>query len=339
MTRKRRFGWFLSLAVLLISPLLVTGQQAELNQIGTSMANFLKIGVGARASAMGDAYVALADDISALYWNPGGISTLENNQMMFQAAEWLVDTRLTFFGFSYRLGLLGVFGVSVYSFSSGEMLETTIEYPDGRGRTFSASNLAAALTYSRQLTDRFFTGITLKYITEQLDRETAQTVAIDVGSVFVTNFLNDLRIGFSLSNLGGTMKLDGSGLNEQFLTDLGVMHYTRLTTEPWDIPLLFRFGVATDVIRNSSLRLTTSTEIMDSRDYYDRIGTGLELAIREVVFLRGGYKFRYDEVSSTLGAGLRFTTQSGMGLHIDYAYVDYGIFDITQKFSIIFMFK
>ena len=127
----RRLGRFLSFVVFLIGPIMVSGQQAELNQVGTSMANFLKIGVGARATAMGDAYVAIADDISTLYWNPGGLSTLENNQMMFQAAEWLVNTRLNFFGFSYRLGTLGVFGVSVYSFSSGEMLETSIEYPEG----------------------------------------------------------------------------------------------------------------------------------------------------------------------------------------------------------------
>lgn len=332
-------GFYLFLAFFMLGTISAFGQKTELNQKGTSMANFLKIGIGGRATAMGDAYVALSDDISSVYWNPGGLGTLKNNEALFQITNWLLDTRLYFFGISLRMGNLGVLGFNINSFYSGDIQETTIWEPDGTGRTFSASDFAAGLTYSRQITDRFSTGITLKYIYERLDREKASTLALDIGSVFITNFFNNMRIGFALSNLGGRMQLEGTDLTVQYLMEESIK-YTRaqLGTEPWDIPLLFRFGMATDLIRKDNLRLTVASEVMDSRDFIHRISTGAELALNDMVFLRGGYKFKYDEEDLTLGAGLKMALPQGVGIKIDYAYANYGILNNTQRFSIIFMF-
>jgi hypothetical protein len=330
---------YLILALLIFSATFAFGQKAELTQKGTSMANFLKIGVGARASAMGGAYVALSNDVSSLYWNPGGLGMLEKNEALFQITNWIMDTKLYFVGISYKLGSLGILGFHFNSFSSGDIEETTILEPDGTKRTFTASNFAAGLTFSRQLTNRFSAGITLKYISESLDRENAETVAIDVGSVFITNFFNNLRIGFAFCNLGGRMQLQGTDLNFQHLAEPG-NKYTRaeLGTEPWDIPLLFRFGVATDVIRRDFITLTMSTEVMDSRDFTYRITSGGELAIKNILFLRGGYKFNYDEADLTFGAGFKLSGPSGMGIKLDYAYGNYGVLNNTEKLSIIFMF-
>jgi len=314
-------------------------QETELTQLGTSMANFLKVGVGARATAMGDAFVALSDDISSLYWNPGGLGTLQQNQVIFQLTDWLLDTKLYFFGASYKLANIGTIGFSINTFTSGEIQETTIWEPDGTGRKFNASDFAAGLTYSRQITDRFSAGLTLKYISEHLDRETASSMAIDVGSVFVTNFFNNMRIGFSLSNLGGRMHLEGTDLTVQYLQEPSIK-YTRaqLATDPWDIPLLFRFGLATDIINKKDVRLTVASEVMDSRDFIHRIATGGELALANLIFLRAGYKFKYDETNLTLGAGLNLSMHRGPGLKLDYAYSGYDVLGNTQRFSLIFTF-
>lgn len=335
----KRIYLFLVYLLLVYVTVPASGQQSELNQVGTSMANFLKIGVGARAAAMGDAYVALSDDITALYWNPGGLGSLQNNEVLFQYNDWLLDTRLYFFGISYRIDRLGILGFSINSFSSGDIQETTIWEPDGTGRTFSASDFAAGLTYSRQITDRFSAGITLKYIVEQLHREKASTVAIDVGSIFVTNFLNDMRIGFALSNLGGRMQLEGTDLTYYGRVEQAIKYSrVQLGSEPWDIPLLFRLGLATDVIQSKNLRLTVATEVMDSRDFIQRIATGGELALGDMMFVRGGYKFNYDQSDLSLGAGLKLSVPPGIGLKLDYAYDNYGVFDMTQRFSIILTF-
>lgn len=330
---------YFCLAMLMLGSCLSFGQKAELTQRGTSMANFLKIGVGARAAAMGDAYVALSNDVSSLYWNPGGLGMLGKNEALFQITNWIMDTRLYFVGISYKLSGLGILGFHFNSFSSGEFEETTILEPEGTGRTVMASDFAAGLTFSRQLTDRFSAGITLKYISENLDRESAKTVAIDIGSVFITNFFNNLRIGFAFCNLGGRMRLEGTDLNFQHLAEPGIK-YTRaeLGTEPWDIPLLFRFGFATDVIRSDFMTFTMSTGVMDSRDFSYRIATGGELALKDIMFLRGGYKFKYDEADLTFGVGLKLAIPSAIGLKLDYAYGSYGILNNTQILSAIFMF-
>src|SRR4030067_1016458 len=70
---------------------------------GISTAQFLKIGVGGRASALGDAFVAISNDASALYWNPAGLVQFQDNQVMFSHNSWVVDINHEFLGVVYHL--------------------------------------------------------------------------------------------------------------------------------------------------------------------------------------------------------------------------------------------
>jgi hypothetical protein len=309
-------------------------------QVGTSIANFLKIGIGAREVGMGGAAVASCDNITSLYWNAGALDRMDKNEIILQQTKWLVDTWIYYLAASYRLPGVGSFGLSMHYFSSGDIEETTLLSPDGTGRTFTADDVSIGVTYSRKITERFSTGITIKFIQESLDREKASTIALDIGSIFETSFLNNMRIGMSLSNLGGTMKFFGSDLSVQYASNPEFptkVTTADLNTETWEIPLFFRFGVATEAIKNEKHRLTVSTEIMDSRDYIYRLAFGAEFAYSETVFLRGGYKDNYDEQRFTLGAGLKFNF-SWAQLRLDYAYANFGVFDNTQRFSLIFVY-
>ncbi|MBN1638193.1 MAG: UPF0164 family protein, partial [Ignavibacteriales bacterium] len=69
----------------------ITAQvEGTTNKVGTTAANFLKIGAGARAIGMGGAYTALSDDIYSVYYNPAGIARTEGTgQVSFNHAEWL----------------------------------------------------------------------------------------------------------------------------------------------------------------------------------------------------------------------------------------------------------
>ncbi len=311
-------------------------QQSDLNQIGTSMSNFLKIGVGARATAMGNSFVALSDDVSSTYWNPGGLAFTTKDQVMMQVTNWLADTKHYFFALSYSVGSLGKIGLSVNSFNSGDIEETTLNQPDGTGRTFDAGNIAAALSFSRSFTDRFSAGVTLKYISEELDRTSASTFAVDIGSIFITSFLNNMRIGISLSNLGGRMSLDGSDLSVQYLPSGGTKYVTsQLRTEPWDLPLLFRFGVATTAIETGNYKLTVSSEVVDSRDFDYRASLGGEFSFQNIFYLRGGYKFNHDESDLSFGAGVGFPEFSGFEITADYSYNDYGVLNTVHSISLI----
>ena len=326
------FGLVLGLGA---QPQSVQAQGSEPNQLGTSTANFLKIGVGARASAMGNAFVAMADDATTLYWNPSGIAMMEGSEVTMTVTNWLLDTRLYFFGGTLDLGNIGVLGLSINHFHSGDIEETTVYEPDGTGRIFSASNMAVGLSYARRLSDRFSAGFTVKYVTETLDRTSSNAIAIDVGSLFVTDFLNSMRIGFNLSNLGSQMRLGGSDLLVQVPGEGGTNYVPAdLATEAWDLPLLFRFGVATEVFDTQMQRLTVSGELLDSRDHQYRVHSGGEWAFRETLFLRGGYKFNYADGGFSFGAGVQVPDIEGIGLRIDYAFESLEFLEDVQRISL-----
>ena len=131
-----------SILLLFFSISLIVNAQGSSSQVGTSMANFLKIGAGSRASAMGEAFVAMADDASSTYWNPGGLVFIEKNEALFQSTSWLANTNLYYLAVAIPLGDIGTIGANVYSFNSGDMEETTVSQPDGTGSTFVLRNLS-----------------------------------------------------------------------------------------------------------------------------------------------------------------------------------------------------
>jgi len=336
---RKKLMFAVALGIALMPSLSSAQETGAAESIGTSVANFLKIGVGARAMGMSGAYVALADEASGLYWNPGALPFSSGNQFIIQQNQWLVESNLYFVGTTYRLFPQVVLGASMYYFSSGLMEETTLQKPEGTGREFDANDIAFGLTYSQKITNRFSTGATVKYIRETLDTETSSTVAFDIGSIFVTNFFNEMRIGMSLSNLGGKMQLAGSGLSVDYQSDPDAntkVVNANLNTEAYEIPLYFRFGVATDLYkRRDELRWTMAVEAMDSRDFTHRISLGTEIAIMERYFLRTGYKFNSEEEDWAVGAGARFWL-SGMKLNLGYTYQNYGHFDGVQFFTFTF---
>ena len=101
-----------------------------MEQIGTSMANFLKIGIGAREMAMGGAAVADCDNVTALFWNPGALDRMQKSEVIFQHASWLVNTKLYYLGAGFKIPGLGSIGVSIDYFDSGDIEETTLTFPE-----------------------------------------------------------------------------------------------------------------------------------------------------------------------------------------------------------------
>lgn len=329
--------------VIVLSALPVVAQESS--QVGTSMANFLKIGIGPRATAMGDALVALSDDASALYWNPAGIANVRKNELLMQTTSWIADTKLYFLGIVIPFGDYGALGASVDYFSSGEMEETTVLQPDGTGRSFSTSDLALGVSYAKRLTDRFNVGVTVKYVSESLSRETAEAIAFDIGSVYTTSFLNNLRLGISLSNLGGSMKVDGPDLivSHDVAPDVPTNKTVdaSLATQSWDLPLTFRIGVGTYVFSNDVASLSLEAAVNDTRDYQPRYNVGSELGIRVVgeqrVMIRAGYKGNYDEEGFTAGGGL-LVNLAGFDFRMDYGYASFSRLGSTHRLAVTILF-
>jgi len=323
--------------------LMVYAQESD--QVGTSMANFLKIGAGSRAAAMGGAFVAMTDDASAAYWNPGGLALVEKNEAMFQTTNWIANTDLYFLSVAIPIDDWGTFGASIYSFSSGDMEETTINQPDGTGRLFSASDFSIGLSYARSFTEQFSVGFTVKYINESLSRESASAFAIDIGSVFKTDILNGMRIGLTLTNLGGTMKLEGPDLNvtHDLAAGLPTNRFVdaSLGTQEWQLPLMFRVALGTYVIKNENTSLSIEGAFNDSRDYASRYNLGSEFIIKIVgdqkVALRIGYLGNYDEADLTAGVGL-LVALAGFDFKFDYAYADMNRLGNAHRYTLSILF-
>ncbi len=326
---KGRFLRIIALAVVLSSQ-----AWAGLDHVGTSAVNFLKIGVGGKAVAMGDAFTAIADDPSALYWNPGGIGFQNKMAVNFTYTKWIFGTTHNFLGLVLPMGEIGSVGLSINHFSSGDIEETTIFKPHGTGRVFSASDLSIGLSYARKLTDRYSVGITAKYVSEQLSLESASAVAVDIGSIFIMSYKYNFRMGIALSNFGSDMRMDGLDLETSVSTDNSKQVEARLKTYSWPLPLIFRVGLAADLISTDQHRLTIAADVYDPRDYKARENVGMEYAFKSMFFVRGGYKLNYDEDSFSAGVGFNYKVQGVGNIVFDYSFSDMGRLNNITRFSI-----
>ena len=309
-------------------------------KVGTTAAQFLGISVGPRAIAMGSAYVASHDDATLLYWNPGAFQQAERSQVVFSQSDWLAGTKFRWAGFMLNLGDENAFGISMTQLDYGEEEVTTVTQPEGTGERWSAQDLAVAVSYCRRLTDRFSMGGSVKYIQQQLWNESASTFAFDVGLLFVTNF-NDLRLGVSLTNFGGDMKLDGRDLLQRVDIDPSNSGSNKalvgtLKTDPWSIPLLFRVGVAMDVYQDDMFRVTLAADALRPNDNEESLNVGGEVGWNDMVFLRGGYKSivgptelsvrNSREEGLSLGAGLKYVGEGLGSIEVNYAFTKFGLF-------------
>jgi hypothetical protein len=318
-------------------------------KVATTAAQFLGIGVGPKAVAMGSAYVASADDATLLYWNPGAFAQADKSQLTFSHTDWLVDTKFRWFGAMFNLDGSNAVGFSVTQLDYGEEDVTTIARPEGTGERWTATDLAIAISYSRRLTDRFSLGGSVKYISQSIWNETASTFAVDLGLLFITGF-NDMRLGVSLSNFGGDMKLDGRDLLQKVDIDPGNSGSNKdlvgtLKTDTWPLPLSFRVGVAMDVVRGDEFKVTLAADALRPTDNEESVNFGAEVGWSDMVFLRGGYKSligggatlksRGDvQEGLTLGAGLKYRAEGFAAVEVNYAYMQFGLFGNLNTISI-----
>lgn len=324
--------------------LLANGAQAQnevsRTNIGTAAGQFLKVGVGARAIGLGGSFAALANDITALYWNPAGIATIRGRgEAVFNHAEWLAETTFDFAGAALNIEGFGSVGVSVTAMSVPEDIVRTYDFPDGTGQRFDASALALGVSYARNLTDRFAIGFTGRFVREQIWNETANAMAIDIGTLYVTPF-RDLRIGATIANFGTKLRLEGRDIlfnNDPFDDVDGPVDQvpSQYRTDEYNLPLTLRLGLAYDVYRNENVLATIVTDAVHPNDNAEYVNTGVEISVRNLLYLRGGYRALFlddSEQSYTFGAGLRYDAV-GTHLRLDFGYADFGRLDNVQFIS------
>lgn len=320
--------------------LILTATISAQNKVGTVAADFLTIPIGARATAMGGAFVANANDVTAAFWNPGALSTIDRSEFTASYADWLIGTNHNWVGLVLKLDSDNAFALSFNQLDYGEEEITTALEPNGTGQNWSAADLSIGLSYARNLTDRFSIGGTIKYISSRIWNESASAFALDIGLLFVTQF-NGLRLGMNISNFGTEMRLDGPDLFQPIDIDESNFGNNqniagKLTTDSWDLPLNFTVGVAMDVIKEDSWMITVATDAIYPLNTTPFINVGTEIAWDNLLYLRGGYNSLFEEDSEeglTAGLGIRYDI-SGFIIGVDYSFMDFGQFDNISRYAL-----
>jgi hypothetical protein len=271
---------------------------------GSSAAQFLKMGAGARAASMGNAYTAVADDVTAGYWNPAGLAQISSSEVALMHNEGLVDTKYEYAGAAAKMNKAAV-ALNIYSMNYGSI--DAYDKNDVKAGSFDASSLAGALTYSSMANDNLYWGVNAKLIKESIEAESASGIAADFGLLYK---MGATKLGFTAQNIGGKMKF---------------------VSEESSLPQLISAGVSRTLLDE---KLLIAADVAKYNDSKTKFRAGLDYSVASVLSLRGGY-----EGGETMDLGGLTGVCGGVGLHfgninIDYAFRPFGDLGDTHRVSL-----
>ena len=274
----------------------------EFEKVATIGAQILKLPVGARASAMGGAFTAIADDASCVFWNVGGLARIQDGVLAVNHAPWLADisfSQVTYVG--HTRFLPGTFALHARSVYMPEMDVRTVFRPQGDGTSFDAGEMALGLDYARSLTDKFSAGVGASFIQSTLASYGGNAVTFDFGTLYDTGYRN-VRIGMQIQNIG---------------SDLTYIE------KPVKVPTSFRVGMSTRLLDRGGQRLVTAGGVLHTRRTTPNGPTSVgSIRSASFVFLRGGWYYRFDTERFALGGGLRLPGVIAREGRFDYAYTE-----------------
>ncbi len=305
---------------------------------GISAFQFLKIGVGARAVAMGETFVAVSNDVTGLYWNPAGLTQFEENQFIASHTEYVVDIKHEFFGAVYHLTTSDALGFAVTSLYTPEMKVTTETQPTGTGRYFRFSDIAAGISYSRKMTDQFSFGFTIRYVEETLDIIKMRGTMVDFGTFYWTG-LGSSRFAVVVTNFGPDVSPKG---------EVTLYNGNKVTNfQAFSPPTQFKIGFAFEPVETESDKVTTSIELQHPNDNSENLHGGIEYTWNHWLSLRAGVKrtigqpvFTQDNTNAgdyTAGFGVVAPT-SVTNFMFDYAFVHFNLLGSVHRLSVGFSF-
>jgi len=143
----------------------------------------------------------------------GGPGFGSGTSALFSYRSYIGDIGINYLALGTKFSGLGSLGLTLRTFSFGDIEVTTEDQTDGTGEVFSPTFFTLGLTYSRQLTDNVGIGVTMNLINESFARVNASGIALDVGVQYQNlGGLQGLSIGVCVKNIGTTMQYGGSGL-------------------------------------------------------------------------------------------------------------------------------
>lgn len=292
----------------------------EFLKVGAAGAQFLKIGVGARGTGMAGAFGSLANDLTAIHWNPAGIADIKGMSGNFNYTQWFAGFKHSFAAFALPVGDNFTAAAHVISFSSDRIEITTLERPQGTGLYYSVNDIALGLSFGGYLTDQFSFGITAKLINSAFSSISSSGFAFDVGTMYETG-IQGIKLGFSIHNLGTEQTYSGQALatakklyDAMNAAPLDVVY----VANSFSIPLIFRAGASSTLIEDDMNKLIAALDFVTLSDTPEQFALGLEYTYKGFLSLRGGYRLGQDQFNLAGGIGLNYIGGGFIG-QLDYS--------------------
>lgn len=263
-------------------------------QSGDAGALFLRIGMGARASGMGEAFIGVAEDASSVYWNPGAMAAVLGTNAVLMHNEYFQSIRLEQIALTHEMefGTLGLGFTGLYMDEMERREDVPTAVPLGM---FSAYDVAVTVGFSRYLLPNLSAGIAVKNVYQKIDEESAVGWAFDIGLYHIAK-INGVKFAAAITNVGKPMKF---------------------ISEEYALPRCIKLGGSYErEIPSAKGDILFTVDVLLPNDSDIREHVGFEYGFKQQLFLRAGYKAGYDSQGATFGCGVKYNK-----IHVDYAFL------------------
>lgn len=304
----------------------------DIERVGQSGWQFLKINGDPVLTGIGGVATAYSPrNANAVFANPAALNDVVGLDAQFNNVSWIADIRHQSLAVAWNAGSAGVIAASVVSLDYGDIPETVNAPIAGdasrtsavvTGNMFTANDVAVGLSYARRITDRLSLGGNVRWIQQKIAELSMSNWSVDFGTMYYTGF-RSLRLAITARNFGPDANM--VGWSEEY------------GREPVDVrmPIDFRAGVAMDFFENreDAHFLTVVFEGDHPNDGPEKFHLGGDYVFQDVLSLRAGYRFNYDEQGYSLGAGYIYTYGGFRGV-VNYAFLDFGALDNAHFISL-----
>jgi len=286
-------------------------------KVGTYAAQFLKIGVSARATGMGSAFTAVADDATASYWNPAGLAGIDGTVVTLNHTEWPADINVEYANYTFSPGFIqGKVSLHARGLTMDPQVVRTVYRQQGTGEMFDAGDMSFGASYARYFTDKFSAGATLSWMHMGLADRSVNSLVFDVGLLYRIG-IRGMKLGMVVQNIGAQVNFNDQASK---------------------LPTIFKVGLSVDAYRNGPHAMLLTGEFSHPSDNAERQNVGLEYTFNDFVFLRTGYNINFDSDAFAAGAGVALRTSQSTSIDADYSFVDMGALGGVHRISLAFTY-
>lgn len=298
-----------SLILFLMFPIFILSQY---DRPGSVDAQFLKISISPRGSALGDALISTVQGAEATYYNSAALPLQKRTDVVLNYTQWFAGIKHNFAAAAINFDDYGSLGISFTALYTDEMKVTTPLQPEGTGETFYSTNYRIGLSYARNLTDRVTIGTTVSYITMSLYKNfTAKAVSVDIATLYVSDF-RGFRFGMQIANFGS---------NIQYVN------------ESYPLPTNFTFGMGINALEFENQTVLLSFSATKPNEGSPQGGIGVEWNFQDMLFLRGGYRLNSSTANYSFGVGAKINVADRL-LHFNYSYSNFIILNAVHRFGL-----